>query len=193
MHQTGNFNYPSHLYQQSFDYTSPSSSSMSTLNYATPSPSQYSFASSSPSASQLQAPSPDVRAQAMASIGSAAATSGTHPSMDNADMESSREYGHHYGKASDVDKKAFSSTHHPTSHHAAYNGGESMAHGHHHYGGIANESHELSKSSLKKYRHSKPQTAPTMMPSKAHGMYDPSELEKPRAQQVRSKRGSPLF
>lgn len=144
--------------QQNFDYNSPSSSSISTMNYATPSPSQYSFASSSPSTSTLQAPSPDIR---QANLPHSSAL----PSLDDENDSSNRDYGISNQYKMGADNKSFNSTQHssynvdPAS--DQYNTGENCAY-----------PTEM-KSSLKKYRHKQQPS------SKSQSMYGagPSEFK----------------
>lgn len=138
-----NFGYPhsvatsSYQSQQSYDYNSPSSSSMSTMNYATPSPSQYSFASSSPSASTIQESS-DIRQQ---NLPQAAPL----PSMDD-ENDATRDYAMSNQFKMSSDNKTYNPTQHSNYSIDSMSG--------HYSAGNDNCAYPTEmKTSLKKYRH----------------------------------------
>lgn len=139
-------NYPhsvvtSYQSQQSYDYNSPSSSSMSTMNYATPSPSQYSFASSSPSASTIQETSSDIRQQNVQQPP-------TLVPMDD-ETNSNRDYAmtNQFKIAADNNNKSFNHSTQQLSYSI-----DSMS-GHYNTGGDNGSYPTEIKNSLKKYRH----------------------------------------
>lgn len=118
--------------QQNYEYSSPSSSSMSTITYATPSPSQYSFASSSPSTNTTQVPSPDTRQQNV-----------VHSSVDT-EHESNRDYALSNQYKTAIDSKSFNPTQPPN--YKNYNT-DSMS------GHYSTSDNCAYSGSLKKYRH----------------------------------------